>query len=101
MFSQNSDCIIDVIMMYFAVSLQLRWLFWEALSTASAAMCCACVARDFIPLHMCTGAFQTPFPPAGTARDLARRKEKDVDPQMANANEMTNTVGWAAKLFLI
>lgn len=57
LFSQNSDCIIDVIMMSFAVSLQLGWLFWEALSTVSAAMCCACMAWAFIALHMCTRAF--------------------------------------------
>lgn len=44
LFSQNSDCIIDVIMMYFAVSLLLGWLFWEAPSSVNAAMCCVCMA---------------------------------------------------------
>lgn len=101
LFSQNSDCIIDVIMMYFAVSLQLGWLFWEALSTVSAAMCCACMAQAFIPLHMCTRDFQMPFLPVRTAWDLPQCKEKDADPQMADTSEMTDSVGWAAKLFLI
>lgn len=38
--SQNSDCIIDVIMMCFTVALQFNWLLWEALYTVNILFLC-------------------------------------------------------------
>lgn len=89
LFSQNSDCIIDVIMMYFAVSLLLGWLFWEALSAVNAAMCCVCVAEAFTPSTCVPEHFKHPFLQQGLCETcLGARKSMPIHTGLILGDEL-------------